>query len=163
MNNIFDSKNISIDKIIEPDWDIRKDTKDDDSDLNGLIQSIKKDGVIQPIIVSKIGIDKYEIFAGRRRFKACKILKLKEIPARIKLTNNAFDKTEKQRIALIENLHRKDLSDTEKAEGILSIYTGAGYQSEDVVRLIKNLEHKGYQPGKTDRTSFLGNASPPTK
>jgi ParB-like chromosome segregation protein Spo0J len=50
MNNIFDSKNISIDKIIEPDWDIRKDTKDDDSDLYGLIQSIKKDGVIQPII-----------------------------------------------------------------------------------------------------------------
>lgn len=83
MSNI-EYKNISIDEIIEPEWDIRKDTKDnDENDLNGLVQSIKKDGVIQPIIVSKIRTDKYEIFAGRRRFKACKILKLKEIPARI--------------------------------------------------------------------------------
>ncbi|HSF49558.1 MAG TPA: ParB/RepB/Spo0J family partition protein [Nitrososphaeraceae archaeon] len=155
-------KTIPIDEIIEPEWDIRKDMRDDyysdNSDLNGLVQSIKKDGVIQPIIVSKIGIDKYQIIAGRRRFKACKILKLKEIPAGIKLTNT-YDKNDKQRIALIENLHRKDLSDIEKADGILSVYTNAGYQSEDVVRFIKYLENNGYQPGKTDRSLILGNNS----
>ena len=42
MSNI-EYKNISVDEIIEPEWDIRKDTKDDDeNDLNGLVQSIKK-------------------------------------------------------------------------------------------------------------------------
>jgi ParB family transcriptional regulator, chromosome partitioning protein len=74
-------KNIPIDKIIEPKWDIRQTTKNDaDSDNNnfaGLVQSIKTDGVLNPIIVSRNGIDKYEIFAGRRRFKACKMLGLK--------------------------------------------------------------------------------------
>ena len=162
MNTTTEFKNIPIDKIIEPEWDIRKDTKDDyysdNSDINGLVQSIKKDGVIQPIIVSKTETAKYEIIAGRRRFKACKILKLKEIPAGIKLTNT-YDKNDKQRIALIENLHRKDLSDIEKAEGILSVYTSSGYQPEDIVRLIKYLENKGYQPGKTDRSFILGKHS----
>lgn len=160
MTTTKEFKNIPIDKIIEPEWDIRKDTKDDNdnSNLNGLVQSIKKDGVINPITVTiKNGTDKYEIIAGRRRFKACQILKLKEIPAIIK--SDPYDKTDKQRIALIENLHRKDLSDTEKAEGILLVYTSAGYQSEDVVRMIKYLENNGYQPGKTDRSLILGNAS----
>ena len=50
--NTTEFKNIPIDKIIEPKWDIRKDTKDDDysdnSNLNGLVQSIKKDGSNQP-------------------------------------------------------------------------------------------------------------------
>ncbi|MGE5634495.1 MAG: ParB N-terminal domain-containing protein [Deltaproteobacteria bacterium] len=53
--NTTEFKNIPIDKIIEPEWGIRKDTKDDDysdnSNLNGLVQSIKKDGVINPIII----------------------------------------------------------------------------------------------------------------
>lgn len=51
------------------------------------------------------------------------------------------------------------MSDIEKAEGVLSIYTSAGYQAEDVVRLIKYLENNGYQPGKTDRSLILGKVS----
>jgi ParB family transcriptional regulator, chromosome partitioning protein len=99
-----------------------------------LVQSIKTDGIINPITVSiKNGTDKYEITAGRRRFKACKMLGFKEIPVRIKKleTNTAEEnKSEKHRIALMENLHRKDLSDIEKAEGILSVYTNAGYRPD---------------------------------
>jgi ParB/RepB/Spo0J family partition protein len=157
-------KIIPIDKIIEPNWDIRQTTKNDsDSDNNnfaGLVQSIKTDGVLNPIIVSKNGTDKYEIFAGRRRFKACKMLGLKEIPATIRLetttTNIEDNKGEKQRIALVENLHRKDLSDIEKANGILSVYTNAGYQPQNVIRFIKFLDNNGYQPGNTtDRNRLL--------
>lgn len=157
-------KNIPIDKIIEPKWDIRQTTKKDaDSDNNnfaGLVQSIKTDGVLNPIIVSKNGNDRYEIFAGRRRFKACKMLGLKEIPANIRLetTNPTIedDKGEKQRIALVENLHRKNLSDIEKANGILSVFTNAGYQSKNVIRFIKFLDNNGYQPGDTtDRNRIL--------
>ena len=156
--NTAQFKNISIDKIIEPEWDIRQNTKQDaDSDNNdfaGLVQSIKIDGMIHPIIVSKKGTDKYEIVTGRRRFKACKMLGLKEIPVAIEL--QLYDKNDKQRIALIENLHRKDLSDIEKANGILSIYTNEGYQSHDVIRLIKYLDNNGYQPGtNSDRNRIL--------
>jgi ParB family transcriptional regulator, chromosome partitioning protein len=122
--NQVEYKNISIDKIIEPEWDIRQNTKQDvdseNNDFAGLVQSIKIDGIINPITVSKNETDKYEIVAGRRRFKACKILGLKEIPVAIEL--QFYDKNDKQRIALIENLHHKDLSDIEKANGILSIY-----------------------------------------
>ena len=154
---------IPIDKIIEPEWDIRQNTKgDDDSDNNnfaGLVQSIKKDGIINPITVSKNGMDKYEIVAGRRRFKACKMLNLKEIPAVIRwddAISSKETKSEKQRIALVENLHRKDLSDIEKANGILSIYTNSGYQHQNIIRLIKFLDNNGYQPGtSTDRNRIL--------
>ena len=152
---------IPIDKIIEPEWDIRQNTKsDDDSDNNnfaGLVQSIKKDGIINPITVSKNEMDKYEIVAGRRRFKACKMLNLKEIPAVIRWDAiSKENKSEKQRIALVENLHRKDLSDIEKANGILSIYTNTGYQPQNIIRFIKFLDNNGYQPGTTiDRNRIL--------
>jgi ParB family chromosome partitioning protein len=93
--NTTEFKNIPIDKIIQPDWDIRRDTKsDDDSDNNnfaGLVQSIKKDGIISPIMVSKTTTsDQYEIVAGRRRFKACKMLGLKEIPKLIRFVNESI-------------------------------------------------------------------------
>jgi hypothetical protein len=85
------------------------------------------------------------------------MLGLKEIPAVIRSETAAEDhKSEKQRIALIENLHRKDLSDIEKAEGILSVYTNAGFQPNDVIRFIKALDYRGYQPGNTkDRNLIL--------
>jgi ParB-like chromosome segregation protein Spo0J len=57
MNTIKEFTNIPMNKIIEPEWDIRKTNKgDDDSDNNNfaaLVQSIKKDGIISPIMVSK--------------------------------------------------------------------------------------------------------------
>jgi hypothetical protein len=122
-----------------------------------LVQSIKKDGIINPITVSKNGMDKYEIVAGRRRFKACKMLNLKEIPAFVRWDAiSKENKSEKQRIALVENLHRKDLSDIEKANGILSIYTNTGYQPQNIIRFIKFLDNNGYQPGTTaDRNRIL--------
>ena len=65
-------------------------------------------------------------------------------------------KGEKYIIALVENLHRKDLSDFEKANGILSIYTNAGFQPQNIIRFIKFLDNNGYQPGiTTDRNRIL--------
>jgi len=87
------------------------------------------------------------------------MLGLKEIPAviiRSETTTIEDNKGEKQRIALLENLHRNDLSDIEKAEGILSVYTSAGYQPDDVIRMIKSLDNRGYQSGTTtDRNLIL--------
>ena len=78
--------------------------------LRELSASIKEHGVIQPIIVRKIG-DKYEIIAGERRYKASTMAGLTKIPAIIR---NLDDK-EASKVALLENLQRKDLSAIEEA------------------------------------------------
>ena len=78
--------------------------------LKELAQSIKMHGVFQPIIVRKIG-DKYEIIAGERRYKASVIAGLTKIPA---IVRNLDDK-EASKIALLENLQRRDLTPIEEA------------------------------------------------
>lgn len=78
--------------------------------LKELSDSIKAHGVIQPIIVRKIG-DKYEIIAGERRYKASAMAGLTKIPAIIR---NLDDK-ETSKVALLENLQRKDLTPIEEA------------------------------------------------
>ena len=82
----------------------------DDQALKELAVSIKEHGVIQPIIVRKIE-NKYEIIAGERRYKASTMAGLTKIPAIVK---NLDDK-ESSKVALIENLQRKDLSPIEEA------------------------------------------------
>lgn len=84
--------------------------KFDEEALNELSNSIKEHGVIQPIIVRKIG-EKYEIIAGERRYKASALAGLTKIPAIIR---NLDDK-EASKVALLENLQRKDLTAIEEA------------------------------------------------
>ena len=78
--------------------------------LKELAASIKEHGIIQPIVVRKIG-DKYEIIAGERRYKASTIAGMTKIPAIIR---NLDDK-EASKVALLENLQRKDLTAIEEA------------------------------------------------
>ena len=78
--------------------------------LNELAESIKEHGVFQPIIVKK-SIKGYEIVAGERRFRASQIAGKKTIPA---LVRNIDDK-ESAKIALLENLQRKNLTSIEEA------------------------------------------------
>lgn len=79
--------------------------------LDELAKSIKQKGIIQPIIVEKNSESNYTIIAGERRLRAAKLANLNTIPAIIK----SFSKTEKLEIALIENLHRDDLTPIEEA------------------------------------------------
>lgn len=82
----------------------------DEKALKELAASIKEHGVIQPIIVRNIG-GKYEIIAGERRYKASALAGLTKIPAIIR---NLDDK-ESSKVALLENLQRKDLNAIEEA------------------------------------------------
>ncbi len=83
----------------------------DEQALNELSLSIKEHGVIQPIIVRKIG-DKYEIIAGERRFRASQLAGKQTIPALIR----DIDDKEAAKIALLENLQRSDLTPIEEAK-----------------------------------------------
>lgn len=80
--------------------------REESGDLEGLIASIKKKGLLQPVIVRHLGDGKYDLIAGYRRFQACKNLEWKEIPAVIR---NDPDK-DRLTLQLTENIQRQDLS-----------------------------------------------------
>src|SRR5574344_3034362 len=93
----------------------------DDKGLNELAASIKEHGIIQPLVLRKLG-NKYEIIAGERRYKAATLAGLTKVPAVI----SNIDDNKSAEIALVENIQRRDLTPIEEA------------------RSYKNLLDKGY-------------------
>ena len=95
---------INIDSItpnpFQPRIDFEKES------LLELTDSIKEHGVIQPITVRKIGRDNFQIISGERRYQACKIAKISEIPCYIRIANDQ----EMLEMAIVENIQRKNLN-----------------------------------------------------
>src|SRR5437899_2012837 len=90
-----------------------------DSDkLLELANSIKEQGVLQPILVRQMGPKKYEIIAGERRFRACKLIGLSKIPAIIK----SSDETASMIGSFLENAQREDLSPAEKENALIALW-----------------------------------------
>ena len=83
----------------------------DESALNELAESIKVQGVIQPVTVRKMGRDKYQLISGERRLRASKLAGLKTIPVYIRVANDE----QMLEMALIENTHREGLNAIEVA------------------------------------------------
>lgn len=98
--------------LIEPNPDQPR-TNFNEDELNELASSIKRDGLIQPILVREVSDGKYQIIAGERRWQASKIAGLKVVPIRIK----EVDDDKALELALIENLQRSDLNPIEEAYG----------------------------------------------
>ena len=97
--------------------------------LEELAESIKEYGLIQPIIVTqKDGY--YSIIAGERRWRACKLAGLKEIPAILR----EDDEKKNNEIALIENIQREDLNPYEKALGIKNLMDSYGFTQEEIAK-----------------------------
>lgn len=86
----------------------------DPEKLQELADSIKAQGVIQPVIVRKIDPEKYEIVAGERRWRAAQLAGLQQIPVVIK----EIDDRTAMAVALIENIQREDLNPLEEAEAL---------------------------------------------
>ncbi len=80
--------------------------------LEGLAESIKANGIIQPLVVRRVG-EEYELIAGERRWRATQIAGLETVPA---VVREATD-TEVLEMALVENLQREDLNPIEEAQG----------------------------------------------
>lgn len=112
---------------IEPNRDQpRKDF--DEEALNELAESIKKHGLIQPIVVrSKMG-GGYEIIAGERRWRACRIANLRTVPVVVR----EMDEREVMEVALIENLQREDLNPVEEALGYRSLMVSYNLTQEQL-------------------------------
>lgn len=107
----------------------RKVFKEDE--LAELSDSIKQNGILQPLLVRKKGA-KYEIVAGERRYQAAKLAELKEVPVIIKDISDE----EVFKLALIENLQRSDLSPLEEARGYKQLLKEKGCTQEEVARLV---------------------------
>ena len=112
---------------IEPNRDQPRKDFDDDS-VNELADSIKQHGLIQPIVVSPLSNGRYSIVAGERRWRACRIAELTEVPVIVKDAT----KQELMEIALIENLQREDLNPVEEAFGYRSLIEAFGLTQEEV-------------------------------
>lgn len=86
-------------------------TEFDETALRELAQSIKEQGVIQPVTVRKLGYNKYQLISGERRLRASKMAGLKQIPVFIRVANDE----QMLELALIENIHRENLNAIEVA------------------------------------------------
>ncbi len=104
----------------------------DENELQELAESIKANGLIQPIILRKSEDNKYEIIAGERRFRATKIAGIKQIPAIIKKINNH----EALEMAIIENIQRSDLSLIEEASGYQKLISEFSYSQEQIAQQV---------------------------
>jgi ParB family chromosome partitioning protein len=125
-NSLFQ---IDIEHITENPFQPR--AKWDEQELSDLAESIKTNGVIQPIIVRRRD-NKYQLIAGERRFRAAKMASLKTIPA---IVRSATDE-QLLELALVENIHRSDLNPIERAKAYQKyIKTFSLTQAETASRL----------------------------
>ena len=114
---------------IEPDPDQPRKTFDDET-LSELSASIAEHGLLQPIAVRHRAVGGYLIVAGERRWRACRMAGLTEVPAIVK------DVTDEQamELALVENLQREDLDPVEEAAGIRELMTRCGLTQEQAAQ-----------------------------
>ncbi len=107
----------------------------DAGELDTLVQSINRQGVLQPLIVRRIpdGPDgAYEIVAGERRWRAAQLAQLHEVPVIIRELND----TETLQIALIENIQRQDLNPMEEAEGYQRLMNEFGHSQVEIAEAV---------------------------
>lgn len=100
--------------------------------LQELADSIKIQGIIQPIVVREIGLDQYELIAGERRWRAAQLVGLTEIPAIVKQMN---DKTV-MAVGLIENIQRENLNVIEEARGFCRLIDEFGLTHEQIAEAV---------------------------
>lgn len=107
-------------------------TRMDAASLNALAESIKAQGVMQPILVRVIGENKMEIIAGERRWRAAQLAGLTEVPVLIKtVPDNAA-----LAMALIENIQREDLNPLEEAAGIQRLINEFGMTHQSAAEAV---------------------------
>lgn len=100
----------------------------DEGSIQELAQSIEQHGVLQPLLVRPLAEGGYQLVAGERRWRACRIAGVKEVPVVVKELTD----TETMEIAIIENLQREDLNPIEEAEGLQALIDKCGFTQEEV-------------------------------
>jgi ParB family chromosome partitioning protein len=102
------------------------------SALQDLAESIREQGVMQPLLVRLIAPGKYEIIAGERRFRAASLAGLKEVPV---LVSGADDQAAAA-MALVENMQREDLNPLEESQGLARLIEEFGFTHEQAAKAV---------------------------
>ena len=121
-------------ELIEPGpWQPRK--KFDNNNMQTLAESIKKQGIIQPVVLKtkKDSPNKYFLIAGERRWRAAQLAKIHHIPAIIR---DDVEENKIPELALVENIQRSELNPIEEAEGYLSLINKYKYTQEEVSKAV---------------------------
>jgi ParB family transcriptional regulator, chromosome partitioning protein len=106
--------------------------KMDSGPLQELAESIREQGIMQPLLVRAIAAGKYEIIAGERRFRAATLAGLTEVPV---LVSQADDKGAAA-MALIENMQREDLNPLEESQGLARLIEEFGFTHEQAAKSV---------------------------
>lgn len=104
----------------------------DEKALMELTESIRRNGVVQPILVRQAADGKYEIIAGERRWRAAGMAGQRSIPVILR----SFDDKKTMEIALVENVQREDLNPLEEAAGYLRLLREYDYTQEELASTV---------------------------
>jgi ParB family chromosome partitioning protein len=134
----------------------------DEQKLDELKASIKEKGVLQPILVRKLGTE-YEVIAGERRLRAARALNLENIPAVVRVATDR----EALVLALVENIQREELNAIEEAQSFRKLIDEFNFSQEDVAKSIgkdrstvNNLLRLLKLPEDIQKAVFAGQISP---
>ena len=119
---------ISLDQLTPGEFQPR--TKMHKETLEELADSIKNQGVLQPLLVREKASGRYEIIAGERRWRAAQIAGLKSVPVSIKKVNN----NDAAKIALVENLQREDLNAMDQSRGLQRLQMEFNLSQEELAK-----------------------------
>lgn len=103
----------------------------DDRHLDELAESIKKNGVLQPVVVRRAG-DRYQLIVGERRLRASGIAGKNTIPAIVR----NVDDDDALKLALLENLQREDLNPIEEARGYIALRQRTGLSDKEIAAIL---------------------------
>lgn len=120
--------NLPIDKLAPNPRQPRKVFSQEE--LEGLSQSIAENGLLQPVVVRRAAGGSYEIIAGERRWRACQLAGMKDLPCILQECSD----TQSAVLAILENLQRQDLQVFEEAEGIRSLMVDWHVTQEEAAR-----------------------------
>ncbi|HQM79148.1 MAG TPA: ParB/RepB/Spo0J family partition protein [Candidatus Syntrophosphaera sp.] len=104
----------------------------DDESIVELAESIKANGIIQPIIVNKTARSEYELIAGERRLRAAKLAGLDSVPVVIR----SVDKKEQLQLAIVENIQRKDLDPIEEANAYQTLVEDFSLTHQEIAQMV---------------------------
>ncbi len=138
LDSLFDQNSVDKDSIllvklseIEPNKNQPRKSFDEKS-IEELSQSIKEHGLLQPILVRPMVNGTYQIIAGERRWRACRMAELDTVPVIIK----EFDDRKTMEVSIIENLQREDLNPVEEALGFKALIDTYGLTQEQVAERV---------------------------
>ncbi len=104
----------------------------DDASIAELAESIKRHGIIQPLVVEQDGTGGYRIIAGERRWRAATLAGLSEVPAIVK----EFGREKRLEVALVENVQREDLNPIDEAEAYRQLMEATGLTQDQVAERV---------------------------